>query len=82
MADFLLSKPKYHVKTYDSLREVERYLSSPPKIMKPLVIPLLDGTQFGVVFETLEFRKSKDVYISSDRFFIFISNNFVPYTFI
>jgi hypothetical protein len=50
--------------------------------MKPLVIPLLDGTQFGIVFETLEFRKSRAGYISFDRFFIFITNHFLSYTFV
>jgi len=50
--------------------------------MKPLIIPLLDGTQYAFIFETTEYRLNDNNYEESDRFYVFISNKFLPYSFI
>lgn len=80
MADFLLSYPKIHLKRYANLSLIEKYISEPPKILKPLVVPLVDGNRFAFVFQSFEWRTCEKEYERSDRFYVFITDSFMPFT--
>jgi hypothetical protein len=48
--------------------------------MKPIVFPVFDSRQYAFVFETCEWRVTESCAEASDRFIIFISDEFLPYT--
>lgn len=49
--------------------------------MKPLIIPVFDGKQFAFVFETTACRRTSLTECEfSDRFLVFMTESFLPYT--
>jgi hypothetical protein len=50
ITDLILSYPRVHVKSVLSWNIMEDTIVEPPRVMKPLIIPVFDGQQYAFIF--------------------------------
>ena len=73
----VLSFTQSHIKN-TTLEDVTSRIGSEPRILKPLVVPLVEENTYALVFETPEYRKIGEKFEVSDRFMVFIAKGFLP----
>lgn len=78
IVNLILSYVRVHVKSAPKASNSPK--PSPPKIMKPIVFSVFDSNRYAFVFETSDSRGVSSGIEISDKFVIFLTDHFLPYT--
>lgn len=79
IVNLILSYVRVHVKS--ACRVSSPLKGTPLRIMKPIVFSVFDSNKYAFVFETSDSRCVSSGIEISDKFVIFLTDHFLPYTF-